>query len=108
MDLSCVRYMVTGSGKVSQPMIDDFLSKGVKLVANWYGMTENPPPVFLGYNSESFDFTPKQGHVIEFKDDGECVIDGFDTGDIFDVTTKLFVRRKSVLTNSSTWKTLGT
>lgn len=105
MDLSCVRYMVTGSGKVSQEMIDDFLSKGVKTVANWYGMTEFPPPVFVGYNSESFDFTATQGHSIEFKDDGECVINGFDTGDIFDLTTKKFLKRKLESTGN-TWKTI--
>lgn len=105
MDLSCVRYMVTGSGKVSQEMIDDFLSKGVNMVANWYGMTEMPPPVLVGYNSESFDFNPKQGYEVEFKDDGECVIDGFETGDLFDVTTRKFLRRKLESTGS-TWKTI--
>lgn len=106
VDLSCVRYMVTGSSKVPQEMIDDFLSKGVNIVANWYGMTEMPPPVFIGYNSEQFDFTARKGHVIEFKDDGECVIDGFETGDIFDVEKKIFLRRKSTNVNSITWKTL--
>jgi long-subunit acyl-CoA synthetase (AMP-forming) len=64
LDMSCVRYMVTGSGPVSQSMIDDFLNKGVKTIANWYGMTEHPPPVFLGYNSECFDFTPKSGYSV--------------------------------------------
>lgn len=105
MDMSCVRYMVTGSGTVSQEMIDDFLSKGVKLVANWYGMTEMPPPVLVGYNSESFDFAAKQGRIVEFKDDGECIIDGFETGDLFDLTTKKFLRRKLESTGN-TWKTI--
>ena len=104
MDLSCVRYMVTGSGPVSQAMIDDFVSKGVKTVANWYGMTEQPPPVFIGYNTESFDFK-SNGYTVEFTDDGECVIDGFYTGDLFDIETKMFQRRKSG-SNGTTWKTI--
>lgn len=105
MDLSCVRYMVTGSGKVSQEMIDDFLSKGVKLVANWYGMTEQPPPVFVGYNSESFDFAAKEGYTVEFTDEGEGIINGFQTGDLFDLKTKKFLRRKLESTGN-TWKTI--
>ena len=104
MDLSCVRYMVTGSGPVPQVMIDDFLSKGVKTVANWYGMTEQPPPVFVGYNSEQFDFTTRRGYTVEFTDIGECVINGFPTGDLFDVANKTFLRRKLEATGS-TWKT---
>ena len=103
MDLSCVRYMVTGSGAVSQAMIDDFVSKGVKTVANWYGMTEYPPPVFVGYNTESFDFK-SNGYTVEFTDEGECVIDGFYTGDLFDVETKMFLMRKNTPSNTKTWK----
>jgi len=103
MDLSCVRYMVTGSGSVPQAMIDDFVSKGVKTVANWYGMTEVPPPVFIGYNTESFDFK-SNGYTIEFTDEGECVIDGFYTGDLFDVVTKKFLMRKTTTSNIKTWK----
>jgi acyl-coenzyme A synthetase/AMP-(fatty) acid ligase len=103
MDLSCVRYMVTGSGPVSQAMIDDFLSKGVKTVANWYGMTEMPPPVFVGYNTASFDFK-SNGYAVEFTDEGECVIDGFYTGDLFDINTKLFRMRKNIPSNTKTWK----
>jgi long-subunit acyl-CoA synthetase (AMP-forming) len=104
LDMSSVRYMVTGSGKVQQTMIDDFRSKGVQTVANWYGMTEMPPPVFVGYNTESFDFKPKKGYSVEFSDDGECIINGFKTGDIFDVKNKKFVSRKAE-SNGITWKT---
>lgn len=104
LDMSCVRYMVTGSGSVPQAMIDDFLSKGVKLVANWYGMTEQPPPVFVGYNSEEFDFTTKSGYSVEFADDGECFINGFATGDVFDLTSKKFLKRKLDTVNKNTWK----
>lgn len=103
-DMSCVRYMVTGSGNVSQTMIDDFKNRGVKIVANWYGMTEMPPPVFVGYDSESFDFTPREGYSIDFTDDGECVINGFHTGDIFDLVTKKFIKRKNKA-DGNTWKT---
>ena len=103
MDLSCVRYMVTGSGAVSQAMIDDFVNKGVKTVANWYGMTEYPPPVFVGYNTESFDFK-SNGYTVEFTDEGECVIDGFYTGDLFDVETKMFLMRKNTPSHTKTWK----
>lgn len=103
-DMSSVRYMVTGSGQVSQKMIDDFRDRGVRVVANWYGMTEMPPPVFIGYNSESFDFTPRQGYDVDFASDGECIINGFYTGDIFDLKTKKFVQRKTP-SNGNTWKT---
>jgi long-subunit acyl-CoA synthetase (AMP-forming) len=106
MDLSSVRYMVTGSGPVSQSMIDDFSSKGVKTVANWYGMTEQPPPVLIGYNSEQFDLNPTPGYTVEFADSGECIINGFATGDIFDVKSKKFLQRKYSISSSATWKNL--
>ena len=102
--MSCVRYMIVGSGVCSQAMIDDFKSKGVKTVANWYGMTEMPPPVFVGYDSEAFDFTPKEGYDVEFAADGECIINGYRTGDVFDLVTKKFLKRK-VESNGITWKT---
>ena len=105
LNMSSVRYMVTGSGPVPQEMIDDFKSKGVQTVANWYGMTEMPPPVFIGYNSEEFDFEPKEGYAVDFLADGECIINGFATGDIFDVQSKKFLRRKDQPTGS-TWKTI--
>jgi long-subunit acyl-CoA synthetase (AMP-forming) len=104
IDMSCVRYMVTGSGPVPQNMIDDFLNKGVKTVANWYGMTEQPPPVFVGHNSEQFDFTAKMGYTVEFTDDGECIINGFSTGDLFDVKNRKFLRRKIEPSCNKTWK----
>lgn len=103
VDMSCVRYMVTGSGNITQEMIDDFRSRGVKTVANWYGMTEMPPPVLIGYNSVEFDLSYKSGYTVEFTDEGECVIDGFHTGDIFDVNKKIFLRRKET-GNGTTWK----
>ena len=101
-DMSCVRYMVTGSGICSQDMIDSFLSRGVQLVANWYGMTEMPPPVFIGYNTESFDFTSTRNYSVEF-DNGECIINGWRTGDMFDIHEKKFISRKDTA-NGKTWK----
>jgi long-subunit acyl-CoA synthetase (AMP-forming) len=104
-DMSSVRYMVVGSGICSQQMIDDFRARGVKLVANWYGMTEMPPPVLIGYNSESFDFKPKDDYTVDFTCDGECVINGYYTNDIFDLNTRKFLRRKHSESDKSTWKT---
>ena len=104
LDMSCVRYMVTGSTQVSQEQINSCLDKGVKLVANWYGLTEMPPPVFVGYNSEAFDFTPKKGYTLEFTDEGELVINGFHTGDLFDLSTNKFLRRIKDVTNTNSWK----
>jgi long-subunit acyl-CoA synthetase (AMP-forming) len=103
LDMSCVRYMVTGSSTISQEMIEDFKNKGVGIVANWYGMTEMPPPVFVGYDSPSFDFTAKAGYTVEFDDDGECIINGYRTGDIFDTKSKVFLYRKKT-PNGKTWK----
>jgi fatty-acyl-CoA synthase len=105
-DMSSVRYMVTGSGPVYQSMINDFINKGVKVVANWYGMTEQPPPVLIGYNSEQFDLQPKSGYIVEFTDEGECVINGFATGDIFDIKNRKFLHRKEHPSSSITWKNL--
>lgn len=105
LDMSCVRYMVVGSGQISQNLIDSLRKKGVQLVANWYGMTEMPPPVLVGYNSESFDFNPKEGFDVEFTDAGECIVNGHYTGDIFDLKTKKFLRRTLESINENTWKT---
>jgi acyl-coenzyme A synthetase/AMP-(fatty) acid ligase len=104
LDMKCVRYMVTGSQAMDQSMIDKLRNKGVQLVANWYGMTEMPPPIFVGYNTESFDFTPKDGYSVEFTDEGECVVNGMLTGDLFNVTTRMFLKRKETA-NGQTWKT---
>jgi hypothetical protein len=67
-------------------------------------MTEMPPPVFVGYNTAEFDFTPRVGYTVEFTDEGECVINGWATGDIFDLANKTFLKRK-VTSDGTTWKT---
>jgi len=103
LDMSCVRYMVTGSSNITQEMIDAFRARGVQTVANWYGMTEMPPPVFIGHNTASFDFTARDGYTVEFTQEGECVINGWPTGDLFDVKNKLFLGRK-IASNGNTWK----
>lgn len=103
LDMSCVRYMVTGSSNITIDLINDFKNKGVNIIANWYGMTEMPPPVFVGYDSNTFDFTPKKGYTVEFTDEGECIINGLYTGDLFDIKNKIFLARKNTA-NGSTWK----
>lgn len=107
LDMSCVKYLVMGTNIISQSTIDMLLAKGVQKVGNWYGMTEMPPPVFIGTNSESFDFTPTEGYDVFFTEEGECVVNGFYTNDIFDLETKKFMRRKHVA-NNNTWKTQPT
>ena len=104
LDMSCVRYMVTGSSIISQGMIDEFLSKGVKTVANWYGMTEMPPPVLIGYNTAGLNLTNIQnGYDVNFTQEGQCIINGLETGDIFDLETGHFLKRKQNA-NGQTWK----
>jgi hypothetical protein len=103
--------MVTGSSKISQEMIDDFRERGVKTVANWYGMTEMPPPVMVGYNTTSFDFNTIDSNkyhvmfnpVTATSSLAECIINGWSTGDIFDMTTKTFSHRRTEA-NGNTWK----
>ena len=104
LDMSCIRYMVTGSSIISQGMIDEFLSKGVKTVANWYGMTEMPPPVLIGYNTAGLNLTNIQnGYDVNFTQEGQCIINGLETGDIFDLETGHFLKRKQNA-NGQTWK----
>jgi acyl-coenzyme A synthetase/AMP-(fatty) acid ligase len=107
LDMSCVRYLVMGTNVIPQHTIDMLLNKGVNKIGNWYGMTEMPPPVFVGTNSESFDFTPTEGYDVSFTSEGECVINGFHTNDIFDLETKKFLKRKNAA-NNNTWKTQPT
>jgi len=109
LDMSCVRYMVTGSSKIEQSFIDAFRERGVQTVANWYGMTEVPPPVMIGYNSTSFDLnTIKDDHVmfnpIGFSSLHECYINGKATGDLFEMNPVRFVKRAKE-SNGQTWKT---
>ena len=68
-------------------------------------MTEQPPPVFVGYNSEQFDFTATSGYTVDFTDEGECLINGFATGDLFDLKNKKFLKRK-LESMGTTWKTI--
>lgn len=103
LDMSCVRYMVTGSQPVSMVTINMLRSKGVRLIANWYGMTEFPPPVLIGYDSDCFNLS-NTDYDITFTDEGECVIKGFHTRDIFDLTTGRILGRKDTV-NGNTWKT---
>lgn len=111
LDMSCVRYMVTGSSKIEQSFIDAFKERGVQTVANWYGMTEYAPPVMIGYDSPSFDFNTideKRTHVMfnpitATSNLAHCIINGKITGDIFDMNTKTFSHRMNIA-NGKTWK----
>ena len=109
--MSCVKYMVTGSSKIDQSFIDEFKNRGVQKIANWYGMTEAPPPVMIGYDSPTFDLgtiNQDRWHVM-FRPLGEhirlaeCMINGVATGDIFDMETMQFHSRKDN-SNGKTWK----
>lgn len=102
LDMSCVRYMVTGSSAVTDDFINSFLDRGVKIVANWYGMTECPPPVMIGYNTSHFTKIDK---TVSFSSEGECIINGWYTNDLFEIGDKIkFLKRKNK-SNGKTWKT---
>lgn len=110
LDMSCVRYMVTGSNKIEQSFIDAFKERGVQCVANWYGMTEYPPPILIGYDSTSFDLynRPTDDHIMfhpvsATSNLGEAIINGRSTGDIFDTSTMTFSNRRNS-PNGKTWK----
>jgi long-subunit acyl-CoA synthetase (AMP-forming) len=103
LDMSCVRYMIMGSQHVPQEMIDMLLSKGVQLIGNWYGSTENPPPVMVAYNGTQFDFEKTFGYAISFDQRGLCYVNGVQSGDVFDLSTKKYSHRLKNATNS-TWK----
>jgi acyl-coenzyme A synthetase/AMP-(fatty) acid ligase len=100
LDMSCVEYMTTGSDNVTEEFINAFLSRGVKKIGNWYGMTEFPPPVMIAYNGLAFTKVIEPNQVTYI--DNECIINGIPTGDIF-INGK-FSHRKSSSFNS-TWKT---
>ena len=111
LDMSCVKYMVTGSSKIEQSFIDAFKERGVQKIANWYGMTEAPPPVMIGYDSPTFDLgtiDQNRWHVM-FRPIGEhirlaeCMINGRATGDIFDMDTMQFHSRLDNV-DGKTWK----
>ena len=109
LDMSCVRYMVTGSNKIEQDFIDAFKNRGVQCVANWYGMTEFPPPILIGYDRPSFDYRPTDDHIMfhpvtATSNLGEAIINGKATGDIFDTKTMTFSHRRKEA-NGKTWKT---
>jgi acyl-coenzyme A synthetase/AMP-(fatty) acid ligase len=102
LDMSCLRYLITGSQNVTQSMVDTLLAKGVKTVGNWYGSTEHPPPVFIAHNSSVFDFKD-YGYHVGFDQDGLCYVNGESTGDVFNLSTKEYSHRLQNATNR-TWK----
>lgn len=113
LDMSCVRYMVTGSNSIEQSFINTFREHGVQTVANWYGMTEAPPPIMIGYNSSEFDLDTidQNKHHVMFQPCGysglnECYINGIATGDLFTTNPVRFARRAKE-SSGATWKTTG-
>lgn len=102
LDMSCVRYMVTGSSNITQNFIDTFREKGVQTVANWYGMTEVPPPIMIGYNTPHFT---KISDNVMFNNQGECIIDGWHSGDIFEIGDVIKFSHRKTASNGKTWKT---
>ena len=103
LDMSSVRYMIMGSQNVPMEMINMLRDKGVQVVGNWYGSTENPPPVFVAKNGPVFDFEARIGYNITFND-GECSINGVPTNDVFDLESQTFLKRKNDVSNTNTWK----
>ena len=113
LDMSCVKYMVTGSSKIEQSFIDEFKNRGVQKIANWYGMTENPPPIMIGYDSPAFDFNTidhRENHVMFMPLQAtqsnlqHCIINGRSTGDIFNMDTHEYHGRIKE-PHGKTWKT---
>lgn len=105
LDMSSVRYMIMGSQHVPLEMIKMLKDKGVQTIGNWYGSTENPPPVFVAKDGIEFDFKARIGYRITFDSTGECSVNGVATGDIFDTETNRYLKRKDELSGNSTWKT---
>mgnify|MGYP006432656511 CR=1 FL=1 len=107
-DFSSVRYCVTGSQNVHQSIIDALLQKGVTTVGNWYGSTEYPPPLFVGYNSVQFNFTQSSPHhSLTFNGSTSCselLVDGKRTDDFFDLRNNTFICRGKEDPGFKTWK----
>ena len=103
IDLSETQWL-TGSAPVEQNDIDALLERGAKSVWNVYGSTENPPPVFAVKNSTTFDLSqPCPNNECSFVD-GELLVSGIPTGDVFS-KDGTFSHRKSEEKNS-TWKSV--
>jgi long-subunit acyl-CoA synthetase (AMP-forming) len=82
LDMTCVEYCVLGADIVTQDMCDLLRRKGAT-VRVWYGMTENPPPVLIGYGSPIFTrFNP--AFDLTWTEENELIINGEPTKDIFD------------------------
>ena len=81
MDMSCVKYTTLGADNVTQDMINILQNKGATVMV-WYGMTENPPPVMIGYGRPVFTkFNP--AYDLTWTADNELIINGEGTQDIF-------------------------
>jgi acyl-coenzyme A synthetase/AMP-(fatty) acid ligase len=103
LDMSCVRHLIMGSQDVPEDMISMLRAKGVQTIQNWYGSTENPPPVFVATNGTKFDFRNSYGYQVGFDQDGLLYVNGESTGDVFNLETQTYSHRLKDATKS-TWK----
>lgn len=106
LDMSGVRGVILGAAPVDQHMINQLHWRGVDTVYHTYGMTENPPPVFIGKNTPTFSLRTVNSHLFEVEfPEGHLHINGKPTNDIFDVDgdTITFLRRTEEAVNT-TWK----
>lgn len=97
--------VIIGSDKVDQITINDLQDKGAT-VYHTYGMTENPPPVCVGVNSEWLDLNTVNTDLFKTSwHQNELVINGEPTGDLFEKHNSQikFIQRKNPSKNI-TWK----
>jgi acyl-coenzyme A synthetase/AMP-(fatty) acid ligase len=92
--------IIIGGEKVTQNIIDLLLIKKCNIYVT-YGSTEVPPPFMTGINSEWLQINNRCNFV-----NGELLIDGHSTGDIFEIKDNLcrFIKRKSEQLYNVTWK----
>jgi len=90
--------ILTGSANVTMQDIDELHKVGFSTVWNVYGSTEFPPPILVAKNSDTFDLSS-----MKFNDENELLIDDKETGDIFDLNTGKFLKRKNEEIGK-TWK----
>jgi len=97
--------IIIGSDKVDQLTIDDLQDKGAT-VYHTYGMTENPPPVCVGINSEWLNLNTVNTDLYKLTwNSNELIINDKPTGDLFEIQNSQikFIQRKNPSKNI-TWK----
>lgn len=94
-----------GADKVTQADIDLLLAKGADKIYHTYGMSECPPPLAYSINSEWLDISTLNCEY-EFNKDGELIVDGMNTYDIFEIATERikFIKRRVPSLLKESWK----